>query len=395
MTEASYGLPAAAQGTGRHAGPYDGWPAATVDGWEGGAQARPLVSVVVPALDEADNVPGLMTRFAELAAAHPRYAFELVVVDDGSSDATTDLALSLAKPEQKVTVVQLARTFGSHYAISAGLARCEGDCAVVFGADLQEPPELLANFLAMWEAGNQIVWGVRRTRTGRSFANELVSKAFSVLFARYANLAGYPPEGPSGVLVDRCVIDELARLPERNRNVLALIAWLGFTQARVEYNQLARKHGTSRWTKRKMFKLAADSLIQFSSMPLRACTFTGVGVALAGLAYAVFLVARAIVGVSTPSGWPTVLVIMLVLGGAQLTVIGVMGEYLWRAVEEVRGRPLFVVRAVHRAPASVGRNARPASDPDPVARTTFSRPAESPTSVTGAGAARGEGSVTR
>jgi dolichol-phosphate mannosyltransferase len=393
MTEGSPGWPAAQQ-AGWPAVEETGWRPAHADRWDVGPADRPLVSVVVPALNEADNVPGLMTRFGELAAAHPRYAFELVVVDDGSSDATTDLVLRLAKPDQKVTVVQLARTFGSHYAISAGLARCEGDCAVVLGADLQEPPELLGEFLGKWEAGHQIVWGVRRTRTGRSFANELASKMFSVLFTRYANLAGYPPEGPSGVLVDRCVIDELARLPERNRNVMGLIAWLGFTQTRVDYDQVARRHGKSRWTKRKMVKLAVDSLISFSSMPLRACTFTGIGVALAGLAYAVFLVVRAILGVSTPSGWPTVLVIMLVLGGMQLAVIGVMGEYLWRAVEEVRGRPLFVVRGVHVANQPVGRYARHASDADPAPFSQFSRRAGYPSSVRGAGAARSEGSVT-
>lgn len=339
----------------------------------GEGTSRRLVSVVVPALDEADNVPGLIARYAELAAAHSRYDFELVVVDDGSVDGTADLVLSLAHPDQRVTVVQLSRTFGSHYAISAGLAKCSGDAAVVLGADLQEPPSLVAEFLAGWEAGHQVVWGVRRSRTGRSRAQELASKTFSLLFARYANLANYPPEGPSGVLVDRSVIDELRRLPEHNRNVLALIAWLGFSQTRVEYDQVARRHGTSRWTKRKMVKLAVDSLIQFSSMPLRACTFTGIGVALAGAIYAVFLVARALAGVETPSGWPTVLVILLLLGGIQLTVIGVMGEYLWRAVEETRGRPLYVIRRIRQtaypgahaaagvdhAEISVGVNSRP------------------------------------
>jgi glycosyltransferase involved in cell wall biosynthesis len=326
-----------------------------MDGLNGSA-AQPTVSIVVPALDEADNVPGLISRFADLAAAHPQYEFELVVVDDGSTDGTADLVLSLAQPDQRVVVVQLARSFGSHYAISAGLARCAGDCAVVFGADLQEPPSLLAEFLNQWEAGNQIVWGVRRTRTGRSMGNELASKAFSALFARYANLANYPPEGPSGVLIDRCVIDELDRLPERNRNVLALIGWLGFSQTRVDYDQVARRHGQSRWTKRKMVKLAVDSLIQFSSMPLRACTFTGIGVAMAGLAYAVFLIVRSLLGVQTPSGWPTVLVLTLVLGGMQLTVIGVMGEYLWRVVDEVRSRPLYVVRDVRASgPHGAGR----------------------------------------
>ncbi len=314
-----------------------------------GDPTRPLVSIVVPALDEAANVPGLLKRFGEIATAHPRYDFELVVVDDGSSDGTADLVLTQAGSTHRITVVRLARSFGSHYAISAGFAECRGDCAIVLGADLQEPPTLIAEFLAHWEAGSQVVWGVRRTRTGRSRKQELASKTFSLLFTRYAKLANYPPEGPSGVLADRCVIDELARMPEHNRNVLALIAWLGFTQTRVDYDQVARKHGASRWTKRKMLKLAVDSMIQFSSMPLRLFTLTGIGVAIVGLLYAALLVVRSLIGIETPAGWPTVLVVLLVLGGMQLTVVGVMGEYLWRAVEESRSRPLFVVRDVRVA----------------------------------------------
>ncbi len=314
--------------------------------------ARRLVSIVVPALDEADNVPGLIGRFTELAAAHPRYDFELVVVDDGSTDRTADLVLELAEPAYRTVVVRLARRFGSHYAISAGVAECHGDCAIVLGADLQEPPSLIEDFLSGWEQGSQVVWGVRRTRTGRSWTQELFSRSFSLLFTRYADLQNYPAEGPSGVLVDRCVIDELIKLPEHNRNVLALIAWLGFTQTRVDYDQVARKHGESRWTRRRMIQLAIDSLIQFSSMPLRLCVVAGLGVALVGLIYAVVLVARVLFGVETPPGWATVLVAVLVLGGMQLTVLGVMGEYLWRAVEESRARPLFVVRDVRTAERS-------------------------------------------
>jgi len=311
--------------------------------------ARRLVSVVVPALNEADNVPGLLKRYAQFVVDHPDYDFELVLVDDGSDDRTADLVLEGSSASDRVTVVSLSRSFGSHYAISAGLARCSGDSAVVFGADLQEPPSLLRDFLSHWEAGSEVVWGVRRTRTGRKASQELTSKAFSAIFTRFANLANYPPEGPSGVLLDRCVIDALSTLPERNRNVLALVAWLGFKQTRVDYDQIARKHGQSRWTKRKMIKLAIDSLIQFSAMPLRACSFAGATIAFAGIAYAIFLVVRSIIGVETPSGWPTVLVSILVLGGAQLSLIGIMGEYLWRVVEEARNRPLYVIRDVRTA----------------------------------------------
>jgi polyisoprenyl-phosphate glycosyltransferase len=330
-----------------------------VPGAGDGAALRPLVSVVIPALDEAENVPDMLTRFGEFAVANPRYDFELVLVDDGSGDGTADLVLDLAKPDSRVTVVRLARSFGSHYAISAGLTQCAGDCAIVLGADLQEPPSLLADFLTHWEQGSEVVWGVRRSRAGRSAAQEFASKAFSLLFTRYANLANYPPEGPSGVLVDRCVIDEVGRMPEHNRNVLALIAWLGFTQTRVDYDQQARRHGESKWTRRKMVKLAVDSLIQFSAMPLRVCSLGGMAVAGAGMLYALLLVIRSLAGVNTPSGWPTVIVIVLVLGGTQLTVIGIIGEYLWRAVEESRNRPLYVIRDVRVAGANQSRRQSP------------------------------------
>ena len=309
------------------------------------ATTRQLVSVVIPALDEFENIPGLLARLEEYRRTHASYDFELVLVDDGSTDATADRVLSEAPADLPLKVVRLSRSFGSHQAITAGLRSCTGDCAIVLGADIQEPASLVTDFLEEWQQGSDVVWGVRRTRT-RSWRSELPSKVFSYLFTRYADLANYPPEGPSGMLVDRAVIDELNKLDESNRNVMALVAWLGYRQTRVVYDQLPRQHGQSRWTRRKMIKLAVDSLIQFSSMPLRACTFTGLGVAATGLVYAVVLVVRGFLGVDTPSGWPTILVVVLLLGGIQLTVIGVMGEYLWRAVEEARRRPLYVVRDV-------------------------------------------------
>jgi glycosyltransferase involved in cell wall biosynthesis len=313
--------------------------------------ARRLVSIVVPALDEHDNVPAVLDRMVQLGGLHPEFAFELVLVDDGSTDGTAARTITDAPVGVPVTVVQLSRSFGSHQAITAGLRRCEGSCAIVLGADIQEPPELITEFLTRWDEGSDVVWGVRRTRV-RSLRSEIPSKAFSFLFTRYADLANYPPEGPSGMLVDRAVLDELNRLQESNRNVMALVAWLGFHQTRVLYDQLPRTFGESRWTRRKMVKLAVDSLVQFSSMPLRLCTFTGLGVAALGFLYATILGVRSALGVDTPSGWPTILVVVLVLGGIQLMVMGVMGEYLWRAVEETRRRPLYVVRGVTRSSAN-------------------------------------------
>ncbi|GAB4046349.1 glycosyltransferase family 2 protein [Catellatospora paridis] len=307
---------------------------------------RPLVSIIVPALNEADNVAALIKRYCQFPVENPDYDFELVVIDDGSVDGTAQRVVDLAPPEERVTVVRLSRNFGSHYATSAGFANCAGDCAIMLGADLQEPASLIADFLANWRAGSEVVWGIRRLRVGRSALAELQSKAFSWLFAKFTDLKNYPAEGPSGVLVDRIVIDELNKMEEQNRNTLALVAWLGFTQTRVSYDQEPRRNGESRWTRRKMIKLAVDSLIQFSSMPLRACTYTGITVALLGLAYALLLIGQNIAGTQTPSGWPTILVIMLFIGGAQLAMIGIMGEYLWRGVEESRRRPHYVLRSV-------------------------------------------------
>ncbi|WP_460964207.1 glycosyltransferase family 2 protein [Pedococcus soli] len=309
---------------------------------------RRLVSVVVPALNESGNMSGLVERMRSFAVAHPEHEFELVLVDDGSSDGTAGRLLSSVREELRVTVVQLSRTFGSHAAITAGLRQCSGNCAVVLGADAQEPLQLVADFLAHWGNGSDVVWGVRRTRSRRWHA-ELPSKLFSWAFTRYADLANYPAEGPSGMLLDRSVIDELNLLGEHNRNIMALVAWLGYTQTRVAYDQLPRTQGRSSWTVRKMVKLAADSLLAFSSMPLRAASYAGVVSALVGLAYAAVLVVRSLLGVSTPSGWPTILVVVLLLGGLQLVVIGVMGEYVWRVADEVRRRPLYVVKQVERS----------------------------------------------
>ena len=310
---------------------------------------RRLVSVIVPMLNEADNAEPLVQRFRLLAEATPGCDFELVAVDDGSNDQTVEMLKKALDAGERWVIVRLTRNFGSHYAISAGLSHATGDCAVVLGADLQEPADLVDRFIEAWHQGNEVVWGIRAARAERRGLGSAFSKSFSRLFHKYSEIKSYPPEGPSGVLIARPVIDVVNALPERNRNVLGLIAWAGFRTSRVEYEQLPRQIGSSKWTRRKLFRLALDSFVQFSSAPIKLATLSGFVLAGLGFLYAAFLMVRVIAGAAPPEGWTTVVVLLLVLGGFQLMVLGIFGEYLWRATDEARRRPVYLVKDVEKS----------------------------------------------
>lgn len=321
---------------------------------------QPLVSLVIPVLDELENVDALIARFGEIEADNPGHTFELVLVDDGSTDGTAAAFEAAFPPEGRLAVVRLARNFGSHYAISAGFRHARGRCAIVIGADLQEPVSLIGELLDGWHAGHEIVWGIRGDRAKVGLFTKVTSHAFSALFHRFADIKSYPAEGPSGVLCDRAVLDVVLTMPEHNRNLYGLIAWSGFAQSRVEYAQLPRHAGHTKWTRSKLAKLAIDSFIQFSTMPVRLMTWLGMIVASIGFAYAFVLVVLGATGTSAPEGWTTVVVVVLIVGGLQLMTLGVLGAYLWRTIEETRGRPLFIVREVTE---SAGRRAAEGSRP--------------------------------
>ena len=307
---------------------------------------RPEVSVIVPVLDEEANVAALADRFDELIAAYPERRFEFIVVDDGSTDRTVELLREHVEQRSDLTLVVLTRNFGSHYAISAGLEEAGGDCHIVIGGDLQEPPELIGMFLQRWEEGHDIVWGIREQRVDQPFFTRLSSTFFTRMLTRFSDLEGYPEEGPSGFLCSRRVSDAVRTLPERNRNVLALIAWTGFPSCRVTYPQHERRFGTTKWSNANKVKLALDSFVEFSFAPVRLMTYAGLLVAALGFVYAAFLTVRRLFWSSPLEGWTTVVVVVLILGGLQLVVLGVLGEYLWRTADEGRRRPLYVVQEV-------------------------------------------------
>ena len=303
---------------------------------------RPLVSILFPVMNEAGNVSDMLDHFHKIEVDNDGYDFELVIVDDGSTDETFELLNKEMTEDFNAIIVKLSRNFGSHYAISAGMAYCTGDAVIMLGADLQEPLSLTKSFIQEWQNGNSIVWGIRNTRVANGLGR-FFSSAFSKLFHRFSDIKSYPAEGPSGFLCDRKVIDEVNKIPERHRNILGLIAWSGFSQTRVQYDQLSRTSGESKWTTRKMINLAIDSFVGFSHAPIRFMSIMGGVVAFLGFIYAAFIVGFALFSSSTPSGWATVITVVLVLGGFQIMMLGMLGEYVWRGVDETRQRPLFIV----------------------------------------------------
>ncbi|MQA12448.1 MAG: glycosyltransferase [Pseudonocardiaceae bacterium] len=306
-------------------------------------QERPLVTLIAPAFDEAANAEALVEFFRRVRAGHPDLDFELIVVDDGSTDATGRLVRDAAAPDEAVRVLTLSRRFGSHVALSAGLASSKGDCAISVSTDIQEPVEVIGRFLDSWLAGHDIVWGVRATRADGRWVRNLFSRRFSRVFQRFSGLHSYPAEGPSQALLSRRVVELLTRLPERNRNLWAICAWLGFEQATISFHQLPRHAGQSKWSTADRLKLMVDSIVGFSVKPFVITLVLGLLLGSGGLiALAALLVVGLIAG--SLAGWGLVLAVVFLLAGVQLTVFGGFGLYLWRVAEDTRSRPLYVLR---------------------------------------------------
>lgn len=301
---------------------------------------KPELSIITPAFNEAANLPALHRR---LDAALAGVAWEWIAVDDHSDDATFAVLADLAQKDARVRGVRLARNSGSHAAIACGLALAQGGAAVVLAADLQDPPETIPALLAGWRAGAQVVWAVRAgPPPERGPADRALSRLYHFAMQRLARLPALPAEGADFFLLDRVALDALAQCGERHTSVFVLLAWLGFRQARVPYEKAARPAGRSGWTARKKIALLLDSVTAFSFAPLRALSLLGVLTALGGFGYAAVVVGNALAG-HPPAGWSSLMVVVLLIGGLQMLMLGVLGEYVWRALGEARRRPRWLI----------------------------------------------------
>ncbi len=305
----------------------------------------PVLSVVIPFFNEGPNVDALFARLLPILD-DLGVTWEVICVNDGSRDDTQARLLAVRHRREEVRIVELSRNFGKELALSAGLSFAGGDAVVPMDADLQHPPEALGTLIDKWREGYDVVIAVRDHRTGQGLGHRLSARLFYWLFDHMSEVK-LPREAGDFRLLDRRVVDVINRMPERTRFMKGIFAWIGFRQVCVPYEQGERAVGGSRWGFFKLLHLSLDGLTAFSNFPLRVWGVIGAAVSLLAFFYGIFRVIRTLVyGIDVP-GFESLIVAILFLGGIQLLTLGIIGDYLGRVFSEVKGRPLFIVRAAH------------------------------------------------
>jgi glycosyltransferase involved in cell wall biosynthesis len=304
--------------------------------------SKSLFSIVIPVYYNELNLPQTIPELLRLGEALPGYALELVFVDDGSGDRSLEVLLSWRdRYPETIRVVKLTRNFGSMAAILAGLGVARGACVGVITADLQDPPELFAAMISHWEKGVKAVFAVREGRE-----EPVLQKWFAGIYyrmlSRYA-LPGYPRGGFDFLLIDRQVVEEVIRVREKNTNLMSLIYWMGFGHVMIPYTRKERQLGVSRWTFSKKVKLFIDSFVAFSYMPIRFLSALGLLIATGSFVCGAFIVVAWLTNSIEVKGYTPIMILLTLTAGIQMTMLGILGEYLWRALDETRRRPPFVI----------------------------------------------------
>jgi glycosyltransferase involved in cell wall biosynthesis len=315
-----------------------------------------LVTVVAPVLDEEQVVVELVRRVGRTFDTEP-YALELLVVDDGSTDATWDILRGLTATEPRLTLLRLSRSFGHQAALSAGIEAARGDAVVCIDGDLQDPPEVIPALLRRWEDGFDVVYGVRATREGETRFKRWTARIFYRVLRRMAAVE-IPPDAGDFRLLSRSAADALVSMPERARFLRGMTSWVGFRQVGVEYDRAARGGGSTKYPFRKMLRFATDGVTSFSTVPLRILSWIGLWLVVLCALYLAFVLYKRVFTDDTVAGWASVVGVVVLIGGVQLLSLGMIGQYVARIYDEVKQRPLYVVS--ERLPAT--SEARDSSD---------------------------------
>lgn len=303
------------------------------------------LSIVVPVCNEEDSLQRAIPTLLGLQPELDGMNLEIVFVDDGSKDRSMAILLdSQCANPGKITIVQLTRNFGAVAAVEAGLARATGNCVAVIAADLQDPPELIPRMAFHWRSGIKAVFATRSDREEPA-AQKAFSAAYYALFRRFA-IRDYPPGGFDFMLLDRQVVDAINAVQEKNTNLMSLVFWLGYTHVLIPYVRRQRQMGRSKWTTVRKIKLFVDSFVAFSYAPIRFLSLLGMVFALGAFLYAGVVFAGWATQQTRVEGWTALMIFIAFTGGLQMTMLGVLGEYVWRTLDEVRRRPSHVVENV-------------------------------------------------
>ena len=304
----------------------------------------PLVSVVVPVKNEEQAIGPFIDRVAPiLEQITGNEGWEILFVDDGSTDQTLAAIIGARVREPRVNALSLSRNFGKEAALSAGLDHARGHAVIPMDVDMQDPPEVLPEMVAKWRQGHEMVFGVRRCRASDGWTKRITAG----LYYRAHNWVSQdkiPENAGDFRLLDRKVVEVIRQLPERNRFMKGLFAWAGFKQTSVEYDRVEREHGTTKFNYWKLWTLALDGITSASTVPLRIWSYVGAMIALFALGYAGFIAFETIVFGNRVPGYASIMTSVLFLGGVQLISLGVLGEYVGRILTETKGRPLYVIR---------------------------------------------------
>ena len=303
--------------------------------------SEPELSIVIPVYNEIENIAALYDRLIRVLEGAD-INFEIVFVDDGSSDESAHHLNEIGVSDKRVVVVELARNFGHQVAITAGLDFARGRGIVVMDADLQDPPEVLPQFIAKWREGHDVVYAIREHRK-EGWLKRTSYKAFYRLLRRVSNIE-IPLDAGDFCVMDRRVVDLLKTMPERNRFVRGIRSWVGFNQTGIPFERHARHAGSSKYTLGRLMLLALDGLISFSYVPLRIITMLGLSVSFLAMIMAVFFFVKKIIYGLNPPGFASVITSIFFLAGIQLITLGVIGEYVGRIFEEAKRRPMYVLR---------------------------------------------------
>ncbi len=307
------------------------------------AAEKKKISVVVPFLNEEQNIPVFYERVTRAMEGRPE-ELEIIFVDDGSTDGSARWVAEKAKQDARVKLLRLSRNFGHQIAITAGMDYARSDAAVIIDADLQDPPEVIPELIDKWREGFEVVYAVRESREGETWAKKFLAASFYQLFRRLAKIDA-PVNAGDFRLVDRKVVEALKQVRELHRFMRGLTCWVGFSQCAVNYHRAARHAGQTKYPVWKSLRLALDAVTSFSGAPLRWLTGAGMLIGVAGAVELVYVVVRRLISpVGYEPGWATIIAFMLFLGGIQLVSLGLIGQYISRIFEETKKRPLYYIR---------------------------------------------------